>query len=120
VKRLSPGLIKFAVIALVVAPVFVSLAWREAARPCDYAAQGGLLLLMLTMPFCTRLQSGFGKPFAQIYAVGLTWGLWRVFYFDPVTQNDIPGVGYLIAPVMMGGISAAIFGIRSAASRGRT
>jgi hypothetical protein len=99
-KRLSPGLIKFAVIALVVAPLFVSLAWREAVRPCDYAAQGGLLLLMLT--------------------VGFAWGLWRVFYFDPVTQNDIPGVGYLIAPVMMGGISAAIFGVRSAASRGKS
>jgi hypothetical protein len=98
--------------ALVIAPLLLSFAWRGIIGTCDYASQGGLLLLMLTLPFCTSLESGFGKQFALICLSGFAWGLWRVFYFDQVTKNDIPGVGYLIVPVMMGAISAAIFGVR--------
>lgn len=108
-KAFSLGQIKFALIALAIAPLLVGLAWREAVRPCDYVAQAGLLLLMLALPFCTPPGFGFGRHFALFYLVGFIWGVWRVFYFDPVTQNDIPGIGYLIAPLMMGGISAFIF-----------
>src|SRR5690348_16746841 len=102
-KRWSPSSIRVALIAVVIAPLCVSLVWRSAVRPCDFVAQGGLLLLMFALPFCTPLQSGFGKQFALFYVVGFVWGIWRVFYFDPVTTNDVPGVGYLVAPAMMGG-----------------
>lgn len=112
-KQFRPGRIRLAIIALVIAPLLVSLAWREAVRPCDYIAHSGLLLLLLTLPFCTPLESGYGKQFAVFYVVGLTWGLWRGFSFDPITRNDFPGIGYLIVPLLMGGISALIFLIRA-------
>jgi len=117
-KRCSTGSMKVALIAIVIAPLCVSLAWRGAVGPCDYIAQAGLLLLMVALPFCTALQSSFGKQFALIYVAGFVWGLWRMFYFDNVTSNDIPGVGYLIAPAMMGGISALIFLFRKRPARG--
>jgi hypothetical protein len=108
-KRWSTVSVKVALIAVVVAPLCVSLAWRAALGVCDYIAQAGLLLLMFVLPFCTRPGSGFGRHFALFYTVGFIWGVWRGFYFDPLTQNDIPGIGYLILPLMMGGISALIF-----------
>ena len=117
-KRWSPGLIKVGLIAMVIAPLCVSLAWRAAVGVCDYIAQAGLLLLMLALPLCTRPQLGFAKHFGLFYVVEFVWGLWRMFYFDNVTSNDIPGVGYLIAPAMMGGISALIFAFRKRLARG--
>ena len=115
-KRWSPGSIKVALIAIVIAPLCVSLAWRGAVGACDCIAQAGLLVLMFALPFCTPSHSGFGKQFALFYVVGFVWGLWRMVYFDNVTKNDIPGVGYLIAPAMMGGISALIFFISASNS----
>jgi hypothetical protein len=117
-KRWSPGSIKVALIAIVIAPLSVSLAWQGAVGACDYIAQAGLLLLMFGLPFCTPLQSGFAKQFGLFYVVGFVWGLWRMLYFDNVTSNDIPGVGYLITPAMMGGISALIFLFRKRPARG--
>ena len=52
-KRWSPNSIRVALIAIVIAPLCVSLVWRSAVRPCDFVAQGGLLLLMFALPFCT-------------------------------------------------------------------
>ena len=117
-KRWSPGSIKAALIATVIVPLCVSLAWKGAVGTCDYIAQAGLLLLMFTLPFCTPRRSGFAKQFGLFYLVGFLWGLWRMFYFDNVTSNDIPGIGYLIAPAMMGGISALIFVFRKRLARG--
>jgi hypothetical protein len=67
---------------------------------------------MLALPFLTPLGSGVGKHFAVFYVLGFLWGVWRVAYFDPVTQNDVPGIGYLIVPLVMGGISASVFLMR--------
>lgn len=85
---------------------------------CDYIAQAGLLLLMFALPFCTPLQSRFARKFTLFYVVGLLWGIWRMFYFDCVTTNDIPGGGYLILPAIMGGLSAIIFFFRKRLANG--
>jgi len=108
-KRFRPGSVKLALILVVIAPLCVGLALRRAGGPCDYVAQAGLLALMIGLPFCTPRQSGFAKQFGLFCLVGLAWGCWRMAYFDPVTSNDIPGISYLLAPAIMGGVSAFIF-----------
>jgi O-antigen ligase len=111
-KQLSARSIKLALAIGVVAPLWISIAWSRIVVPCDFIAQASLILLMFTLPFCTSLQRGFGKPLALLFAVGFVWGIWRGFYFDPITDNDVPGIGYVIAAVMMGAVSAFIFLIR--------
>jgi hypothetical protein len=37
----------------------------------------------------------FGRPFLA----GILWGIWRVFYFDPTTGNDIPSMGLLCCSI---------------------
>ena len=116
-KRIPPGVIKLALIAVVIGPLCVSLIWRQVVGPCDYIAQGGLLLLMFVLPFCTSLESSLKRHFGGVYVIGVVWGFWRMFYFDSITQNDISGVGYLIGPAMMGGISTFIFLLRKRLAR---
>src|ERR1035438_4197248 len=99
-KRFSPRWAKLALIAVVIAPLCVSLGWREVVGPCDYIAQGGLLLLMFALPFCTPLQTSLGKQFGLFYAVGFVWGVWRMAYFDQITRNGVPGSGYLVLLAM--------------------
>ncbi len=104
--------VKVALTALVVTPLLVGLAWRQAVGACDYISQGALLLLMLALPFCPVPDASFMRHFAPIFLAGLAWGVWRFGYFDPVTRNDIPGIGYLLVPFMMVAISAAVLVLR--------
>jgi hypothetical protein len=113
-KLFSPVRIKRLLVVVIIAPLLVSLAWRGAVSPCDYVTQIGLILLVFLLPFLSSLQSSFGKVFGQIFLLGFLWGVWRLFFFDPITRNDIPGIGYLIAPLMMGFISATIYSFRKA------
>lgn len=111
-NRWNPSWIRLAGIGLVIVPMVVGLGWREAVRPCDYIAQAGLLLLMFTLPFCTPSDSGFGRPFGLLILAGVLWGAWRLAYFDSVTRNDVPGMGYVFVTFMMGAVSAFIYMIR--------
>jgi hypothetical protein len=117
-KRWSRRSVNITLVAVVIAPLCVSVAWKSAAGACDYIAQAGLTSLMVAPPFWAPVQSGFTKQFGLFYAVGFVWGLWRVFYFDWITRNDVPGIGYLILPAVIGGISALIFWFRKRLASG--
>jgi hypothetical protein len=91
-KPFPSGRARVAGVALVMVPLLVGLAWRGSLVPCDYVAQAALVMLMLLLPFCPNPDSGFGRGLALLCVLGFIWGVWRLLYFDPVTQNDIPGM----------------------------
>lgn len=102
----DPKRIRFAVIVVVTVPLLISLAWRGAMLFCDHVSQAGLLLLAVLPPRFTPAQSGPRNHFSLVFLTTLAWGVWRLFYFDPLTGNDVPGIGYLVLPFIMVGISA--------------
>jgi hypothetical protein len=62
---------------------------------CDYVIQGIIVLLVLVHPWFLRPGQSlraFGFPFVAI----VSWGIWRISYFDPRTENDVPGIGYFV------------------------
>ena len=79
----------------------------------DYVVQGIIALLVLVHHWF--LQPGqslraFGCPLLAIFA----WGIWRMFYFDPATNNDIPGIGYIVVAFLYSFIALVFFAIRCA------
>ena len=104
-RTFHPSQIRLALMMLVIVPLLVGIAWRRAVCACDYIAQVALLLLMLLPPWCTPAKFGAGRHFGLVFLAGFTWGIWRGFYFDIVTRNDIPGMGYLVLPFMMVAVS---------------
>ena len=99
-------------VVLAIAPLLVSLAWREGIGACDYLAQSGIVALMTILPFLNHPESGFRNQLILIWSIGLAWGIWRISYFDVVTENDVPGMGYIVSAFMFGAVSAVIFSIR--------
>ena len=84
----------------------------------DYAIQGIIALLVLVRPWFLRPGQGFrafGIPFLAIFA----WGFWRLFYFDPATHNDIPGIGYFVVAFPYSLIALLFFAIHCAILRRR-
>ena len=67
---------------------------------------------MFILPFVADLDLKFRKHFASMFVVAFLWGVWRLVYFDPVTNNDIPGIAYLIQPFMMAGFAGIVFLVR--------
>ena len=77
----------------------------------DYVIEGVILLLVFVHPWFLpigRSSRAFGLPFLII----LVWGFWRMAYFDPVTENDVPGIGYICAAFGYSIIARALYGIR--------
>jgi hypothetical protein len=72
----------------------------------------GLLLLVLLPPCFTPADCGPAKHFELVFLAGFLWGIWRFAYFDIVTQNDIPGIGYLIVPFFLVAVSLGVLFIR--------
>lgn len=108
-KVFHPSHIRSAILVLVIAPMLLSIAWRQVVGPCDYIAQFSLLILSLLPPCFTPQQSGPGKHFGLVFLATFIWGIWRVAYFDVVTHNDIPGIGYLMLPFFMVVLSFVAF-----------
>lgn len=82
----------------------------------DYLLQGIIFLLVFVHPWFLRLGQGiraFGYPLIAIFV----WGLWRMFYFDPATKNDVPGIGYFVSAFFYALIAWGCFGIRALALR---
>ena len=101
-------------------PLLVSLIWKAIVGPCDYASQAGLLLLSLLIPFTAPVQwSGF-RLYLSLYGIWFLWGVWRFAYFDMITKNDIPGMGYLVAPLLLCAIALALFYVRKGFSKKKT
>ena len=84
----------------------------------DWSLQGAFLLLTFVQPWFLRLgqwSRAFGRPFLA----GIVWGIWRVFYFDPTTGNDIPSMDYFAAPFIAGIYSLVFYAIRRVILRRR-
>jgi hypothetical protein len=79
----------------------------------DYIIQGGLLVIVFLYPWSLRLKQpgrAFGVPFIACFG----WGIWRIVYFDPETENDIPGIGYVIAAFVFSVVAYLLYIIRCA------
>ena len=100
------GLVSGAILLIVISillPATLSFA--------DYAIQG----LLLGAVFIVPIAGGSKRTsFAVPCAIGLFWGFWRMAYFDPATQNDIPGIGYFITSILLGLIGLLVYGLRRA------
>jgi len=70
--------------------------------------------MALLLPLLADPDKGFfiTRHSAWIFTGFLVWGLWRLFYFDPVTRNDVIGVVYLAAPFLVVIYATVIFYIR--------
>ena len=73
----------------------------------DYIIQGALIISAITFPF---LKIGLGSAFGMPFLLGIVWGFWRMTYFDTLTENDIPGIGYVIVAIQFGIIGMIIYG----------
>jgi hypothetical protein len=103
----GPGLI-----AVVAMGLLLGLIWRGGVGMCDYIAQIALCLLALVLPFLTPRESRFGRQAGTIFLTGFAWGIWRIAYFDSVTRNAIPGMGYILFASMLTVIAILLFEIR--------
>ncbi len=93
--------------------MLLGLFLRSIIVPCDYVAQGGLVLSTLGLPFIADLDSPFRKLAALLFLEWFVWGMWRMFYFDAVTSNNAgPGIGYLLVPFLYTLLSRGIFFLR--------
>ena len=106
--------VKWALTVIVLLSLIVSLFWRddESISVCDYIAQIGMFLLIVVGPFITSIQSSYWRMFWLIFGLIFIWGIWRFLYFDALTENDVPGIAYLIMPFGYAVISGVIFELR--------
>ena len=84
----------------------------------DYVLQGIIAVLFLVHPWFLRpgqSRRAFWFPFLTIFA----WGIWRMAYFDPATNNDIPGIGYLVVAFAYSSVANLFFAVRCAILRRR-
>ena len=83
----------------------------KAVSVTDWLFQGVIAFSILILPILLPKGAHFrsvGYPFLVIVA----WGLWRMAYFDPVMDNDVPGVGYIIAALAYPWIARVIYAVR--------
>lgn len=92
--------------------MLVSLCFHGLAATADYASQIGLLLMTIVFPFVAPTRWRTIGMFAFVYGVWIVWGVWRFAFFDSVTGNDVPGMGYLVAPLLWCSIATVLFFIR--------
>lgn len=103
------GLVLVALVLVCIGSLF-----SGALSAVDYFIQGVILVSVFVVPIVgSSLRSTFWVPIL----IGLVWGLWRMTYFDPVTKNDIPGVGYLVASIQFGLIGVIVHAARKAMLR---
>jgi len=85
----------------------------------DYFIQAALVLLAFVSPWLIapgHSLRAFGLPFL----LTLCWCLWRMGYFDPATDNDVPGIGYIFVGFALGIIALVFHALRTYfARRGR-
>jgi hypothetical protein len=82
----------------------------------DWAFQGVLAFLTVVYPWFMR-PGRKGRLFILLTLTGIVWGIWRMFFFDPLTNNDIPGIGYFVTGPFAWLYALAFYGIRLAATK---
>jgi hypothetical protein len=83
----------------------------------DWAFQGVLVFLTIVYPWFMR-RGRLGRLFLLLTFTGFVWGAWRMFFFDLITNNDVPGMGYLVAGPFAWFYALVIYGIRVTATKG--
>lgn len=77
----------------------------------DWIFQGLMAGSIFVLPFLLPKRSRipvFGYPFLLM----ILWGSWRIDYYDMVTSDDIPGMGYIVIAFIYPCVAVAIFSIR--------
>jgi hypothetical protein len=77
----------------------------------DYTIQGLEFLFVILFPFSLRRGSGI-RAIAYPFALALGWGGWRIFYYDNATENDVPGMAYIVSAIAAAGFSGMIYSVR--------
>ena len=75
----------------------------------DYVLQGTGAFLVLVVPWFLRAGRAwfaFLLPFLFI----LAWGFWRMAYFDPETNTDVPGMGYIVVDFVYSFLALGLYG----------
>lgn len=109
-KARTRFILRMCLLFAIVLPIAVSFIFPSAVSPVDYIIQGALIISVFAVPFLgSKLGGVFGMPFL----FGFIWGVWRLLYFDCLTENDIPGMGYIIVAIELGVIAMIIYGIRA-------
>jgi hypothetical protein len=93
-------------IILVVTPMIISLFYKPFVSAADLISQAALLLTALAIPF---FEHSLVKVIRLPFTLGVIWGIWRFLYFDIVTHNDIPGIGYFFPPITFGVIASVAY-----------
>ena len=115
-KLSTQAVIQFGLVFVALLLVCIGSLFSGTLSGVDYLIQGVILISALIVPMMGgSLRSTFWVP----VLVGLIWGVWRMACFDPVTKNDIPGIGYLIAPIQFGLIGLVVYAARKAVIRFR-
>ena len=76
----------------------------------DFGFQVFFGFVVLVFPWFLSPRSkgrAFGYPFIVIF----TWGLWRMAYYDPTTNNDIPGIGYIVVAFVYSFVASFLFAV---------
>lgn len=104
-------ILRMGLVVAVMVPILISFIFPRAVSAVDYIIQGALIISAIVFSF---LRIGLGSAFGMPFLLGIVWGFWRIAYFDPLTENDIPGIGYVIVAFQLGIIGMVIYGIRKA------
>lgn len=104
--------LSYLIFAVIFIPMLLAILIRNAIAYFDYATQFGLILMTLAFPFVAPDRWRTLGFIGRVYGVWLLWGVWRFFFFDIITENDIPGIGYLVAPLLYCPLSVILFFIR--------
>lgn len=79
----------------------------------DWFIQAVLLCLAFVHPWLVKrwhLSGLFGYPMI----LSVFWCIWRMVIFDPATDNDVPGMGYVAVGFVLGFIAVFLHLLRCA------
>lgn len=77
----------------------------------DYLAQAILRPVIFVYPWRIRPNQSW-RAFSIPFAFAFLWRLWRMAIFDPATHNDIPGIAYIFAAVILALVANFTFLLR--------
>jgi hypothetical protein len=100
----------------VLLPMLTGLVIPESAHAADSITTYALLASVVILPFSrASLRVAFWMPLLM----GTLWGIWRMAFFDPLTKNDIPGIGYFVLAFVLGIAGMMVHRVRDVVLKGR-
>lgn len=108
-KPTAQAIIQIGVVFSVLVSIVASVLLPGTLPAADFVIQALLLASAIIVPV-------FGGTHRSTLVVpvmaGMIWGLWRMAYFDPTTNNDVLGFGYMITAFQFGLIGLIVYGAR--------